>query len=123
MTKPNIFPALRYRDPDAALEFFKDAFGFTEKAAHRNDDNQIMHAEMQLDDGGMIMFGTGEPGSGTATIYAVVADPAAHCERARAAGAEITEEITERDYGSTEYQAKDLGGHQWCFGTYDPYAT
>ncbi len=122
MTKPNIFPALRYTDADAALTFLRDAFGFTEVAAYRGEDGTIQHAEMQLEDGGMIMFGAGHPGSGSTTIYAVVGDLQAHFERARDAGAEITEEPTDRDYESREYQVKDLGGNQWCFGTYDPFA-
>ena len=37
--RPNIFPALHYRDPDAALEWLKRAFGFDEKAVYRGDDD------------------------------------------------------------------------------------
>lgn len=122
MTKPNIFPALRYRDPDAALAFLRDAFGFKEIQAHRGDDGAIQHAEMQLSDGGMIMFGAGAPGLGNAVLYAVVADVRAHHDRAAAAGATVTEPPTERDYGSTEYTVEDSEGHVWAFGTYDPYA-
>jgi uncharacterized glyoxalase superfamily protein PhnB len=116
----NIFPALRYRDPDAALAFLRDAFGFTEKATHRDDEGGIQHAEMQLDGGGLVMFGAGEPGMGNASIYCVVADPDAHCERARAAGATITRGPADMDYGSREYGAEDHEGHSWSFGTYDP---
>ncbi|MEA2166977.1 MAG: hypothetical protein QOF76_277 [Solirubrobacteraceae bacterium] len=119
---PNIFPALRYRDCDAAITFLRDAFGFTEKAAYRGDDGAVHHAEMQFEGGGMIMFGTGDPGSGSATIYAVVADPDAHHARAVAAGAKVTRELSDMDYGSREYGVEDSEGHSWSFGTYDPYA-
>jgi uncharacterized glyoxalase superfamily protein PhnB len=122
MPKPNIFPALRYRDPNAAIDFLRDAFGFTEKAVYRGDDGTVHHGEMQLEDGGMIMFGAGDPGSGSSTIYAVVADPDAHYARAKAAGANITRELSDMDYGSREYGAEDSEGHSWSFGTYDPYA-
>ena len=54
-------------------------------------------------------------------INIVVADPDAHYERARAAGAEIVRELTDEDYGSREYSARDLEGNLWSFGTYDPY--
>jgi uncharacterized glyoxalase superfamily protein PhnB len=122
MTTPNIFPALRYRDPDAALTFLRDAFGFTEVSAHRGDDGVIQHAEMRLGDGGMIMFGAGEPGLGSATIYAAVTDADAHHDQAVAAGAKVTRELSDMDYGSREYGAEDCEGHSWAFGTYDPYS-
>jgi uncharacterized glyoxalase superfamily protein PhnB len=33
--RPNLFPALRYADADAALAFLTSAFGFVEKDVHR----------------------------------------------------------------------------------------
>ena len=55
-------------------------------------------------------------------VYVVVDDPDAHCERARAAGAAITTEVYDTDYGSREYAARDLEGNVWSFGTYRPAA-
>lgn len=131
--RPNIFPALHYRDPDAALEWLKRAFGFEEKAVYRGDDGRIHHAELRLGDG-LIMFG-GVPADGPeadasrsngaqppVTIYAVVTDPDAHYTQSRAAGAEIVREPADQPYGSREYGARDLEGNAWSFGTYDPYA-
>ena len=130
--RPNIFPALHYRDPDAALEWLKGAFGFEEKAVHRGDDGRIHHAELRLGDG-LIMFGgspADAPGADTpepnkkqppVTIYAVVTDPDAHYNRSKAAGAEIVRDLTDQPYGSREYGARDLEGNAWSFGTYDPY--
>jgi len=46
--RPNIFPAVRYRDADAALEWLKRAFSFEEKAAYRGDDGTIHHAELRF---------------------------------------------------------------------------
>jgi uncharacterized glyoxalase superfamily protein PhnB len=125
---PNIFPALHYRDPEAALEWLKRAFGFDEKAVYRGQDGRIHHAELRLGDG-LVMFG-GIPAGGPSydgaqppvTIYAVVSDPDAHCERARAAGARIVRELADQSYGSREYGARDLEGNAWSFGTYDPCA-
>jgi uncharacterized glyoxalase superfamily protein PhnB len=53
----------------------------------------------------------------------VVEDPDAHYARARAAGAEVTRELADTDYGSREYGAKDSEGNAWYFGTYQPFAT
>jgi uncharacterized glyoxalase superfamily protein PhnB len=125
--RPNIFPALHYRDPEAALPWLKLAFAFTEKAVYRSEDGAIQHAELQLGDG-LVMFGgaAAESNGGSerpaVTIYAVVPDPDAHYERARTAGAEIVRELAEMPYGSREYGARDLEGNLWSFGTYDPYA-
>jgi uncharacterized glyoxalase superfamily protein PhnB len=125
--RPNIFPALHYRDPDAALEWLKRAFGFEEKAVYRRDDGRIHHAELRLGEG-LIMFG-GTPSDGPepnrkqppVTIYAVVTDPDAHYEQSKAAGAEIVRDLADQPYGSREYGARDLEGNAWSFGTYDPY--
>ena len=128
---PNIFPAVRYRDPEAALEFLKRAFEFQEKAVHRAEDGRIQHAELALG-AGIVMFGAHEEGgwmggeppqalASTISIYAVVCDPDAHSERAKAAGAQIVRELADQPYGSREYSARDLEGNLWSFGTYDPY--
>jgi uncharacterized glyoxalase superfamily protein PhnB len=129
--RPNIFPAMRYLDADAAIGWLAKAFGFEEKAAHRDADGIVQHAEMRLGNG-LIMFGQhrpgnwfgpGEPDAHTSTIgiYVVVPDPDAHHDRAVAAGAEIVRGLTDQDYGSREYSARDLEGNLWSFGTYDPY--
>jgi uncharacterized glyoxalase superfamily protein PhnB len=119
-TRPNIFPALRYRDADAALAWLRDAFGFEEKATHRGEDGVIHHAEVRLG-AGLVMFGQ-QRDDVTRSIYATVDDPDAHYQRAKAAGAEIVRELTDTDYGSREYSARDLDGNLWSFGSYDPYA-
>lgn len=128
---PNIFPALRYRDANAAIEWLGRAFGFQEKAVHRGEHGEVNHAELALG-AGIVMLGQARPEgwlggrasdarASTVSIYVVVADPDAHHERARAAGAEIVRELTDEDYGSREYSARDPEGNLWSFGTYNPY--
>src|SRR4029077_927458 len=68
-----IIPALRYPDARAAIAFLTSAFGFTEHAAYENDDGLVMHAELRLGDG-WVMLGDQRAGSpdfpaGPATIY------------------------------------------------------
>jgi uncharacterized glyoxalase superfamily protein PhnB len=129
---PNIFPTLRYRDANAAIDWLKEVFGFEEKAAYRDDDGVVQHAELKLG-AGMIMlgqhrpegwFGTSEPDAEASPqgIYVVLSDVDGHHARAKAAGAEIFREPVDQDYGSREYSARDLEGNRWSFGTYDPYA-
>lgn len=128
---PNIFPALRYKDAAAAVEWLQRAFGCTEKAVYRGDDGTVQHAELQLG-AGIVMFGqssgepflgggTPDPATSTMSIYVLVENPDAHYARAKAAGAQIVRELTDEDYGSREYSARDLEGNLWSFGTYNPY--
>lgn len=129
---PNIFPALRYADADAAVRFLTGAFGATEKEVHRNDAGAIQHAELALGRG-LVMLGqystdgwlggdAPRPLSSTVSIYVVVPDPDAHHAAARAAGATIVRELEDTPYGSREYSARDCEGNLWSFGTYDPYS-
>ena len=124
-----IFPALIYRDADAALAFLTAAFDAQHTAVYRDDGGRIHHAELRIA-GGLIMLGEysqsrwiGEPlaplGSPTG-LYIVVPDPDAHYARARAAGAEIIRELVDQPYGSREYTARDPEGNRWSFGSYDP---
>jgi uncharacterized glyoxalase superfamily protein PhnB len=39
----------------------------------------------------------------------------------RTAGAEIVLDIKDEDYGGRGYTCKDLEGHLWSFGTYNPW--
>jgi uncharacterized glyoxalase superfamily protein PhnB len=114
---PNVYPALSFRDPEAALDWLSRAFGFEEYVVYRDDDGGIRHAEMSLG-AGMIMFGEGTPGS--PGVYVAVEDADGHYERAKAAGIEMTREIEDTPYGSREYTCKDPEGHAWSFGTYWP---
>ena len=59
--RPNIFPAIRYRDADAALDWLKAAFGFEEKAVYRDDRGTLQHAELRLG-AGIVMFGQYDEG-------------------------------------------------------------
>lgn len=114
---PNIFPAMRFADPDAAAGWLSHAFGFEARAVHRDEQGVIRHAEMSLG-AGTIMFGQGDPGS--QGIYVAVEDADAHYQCAKQAGAEITREIEDTPYGSREYSTRDPEGHAWSFGTYRP---
>ncbi|MFZ1997350.1 MAG: VOC family protein [Solirubrobacteraceae bacterium] len=130
--RPNIFPAVRYRDADAGIAFLTRAFGATEKAVHRGDDGAIRHAELALG-AGLVMVGeqredgtlggqAPRPLSSTISIYVVVEDPDAHHAVAREAGGTVVRELEDTDYGSREYSVRDPEGNLWSFGTYDPYA-
>jgi uncharacterized glyoxalase superfamily protein PhnB len=129
-----LIPTPAYRDPRKAIDFLVDAFGFERHAVYEDDSGGIAHAELTLGEA-MIMPAT--PGRGeygamltspatagkpTGGFYVVVDDVAAHHDRARAAGAEVVIEPRDRDYGGSDYTCRDLEGHLWTFGSYDPWS-
>src|SRR5207249_1112125 len=104
---PNIFPALRYKNAPAALEWLGRAFGFEKQMVVPGPEGTIAHAQMKLGPG-VIMLGSGKHGPGTDNpwntvkqgVYVYVEDVDAHYARAKAAGAEIVMELEDTDYGS-----------------------
>ena len=117
-----ISPIIPYRDLRAAIDFLCDAFGFERHEIHEGEDGELAHVELKLGDD-VIMpapASIGEPGH--ARTYVVVENADAHHERARAAGAQITSELRDTDYGSRDYAAEDPEGNAWFFGTYRPLA-
>ncbi len=123
-----IYPCLLYRDAPAAMAWLAEAFGFEEMMRVPNDDGSIVHAEMHLG-GGIIMVATARPHEGwlspldlpgvNQTVSVSVADVDAHHDRAVAAGAEITFPLKSEDYGRG-YSCKDLEGQTWSFTDYQP---
>jgi len=124
----SIYPALRYDDPNAALDWLTKAFGFTEVSVFRDDDGVVGHAVLRLGTGMVLLSGprpAGWAGGGGAdplaspiSIYVAVDDPDAHHAVAAAAGATIIDAPRDMDYGSREYSARDPEGTLWSFGTY-----
>lgn len=125
-----IIPAIRYEDPNAAVDWLKEAFGLTEHAVHRDEQGTVQHAELRAGadtimisgprEVGWLGGGKADPLAAPISIYVVVDDPRAHVERAKAAGATIVRDLDHMDYGSLEYSARDPEGNLWSFGTYRP---
>lgn len=119
-------PSANYRDPRAALDWLERAFGFERAMVISNDQGQVEHAEMRFQGRGYVMIGgewadfvaspASTGGRNTQRIHVMLADGLdAHCEHARAAGAEILREPEDQFYGDRTYMARDLEGHVWTF--------
>ena len=135
-TRATVIPCLRYRDAPAAIEWLCENFGFEKQLVVPNDDGTIAHAQLSFGNG-MIMLGSvlevetefgrliKQPdeigGVETQSAYVVVSDADAIYTLAKAAGAEIVIEIKDEDYGGRGFSCRDLEGHLWNFGTYDPW--
>jgi uncharacterized glyoxalase superfamily protein PhnB len=127
---PNIFPAIRYDDAPAAIDWLIRAFGFEKMFVVPNPDGTIAHAELRLGPG-VIMLGSAREddlgmksprtlGGVNQSVYVYLPEVDSHYQRARAAGAEVVRELHGTDYGSREYGVRDLEGNLWSFGTYLP---
>jgi PhnB protein len=119
LDRQNIFPGLRYSDEHAAMHWLERTFGFARHAVFTDDAGAVVHAELRLGPG-LVMLGAAPEAVEGFNIYVHVADVDAHYARAVAAGAEITRRLGDTSYGSREYGARDLEGHCWFFGTYLP---
>ena len=125
MNDATVFPTLSYDDAAGAIDFLVNAFGFERHAVYSGDQGEIHHAELRSGNG-LVMLGSARQDieatrGSSGGIYVVVDDPDAHAQHARAAGAEITREVFDTDYGSREYSARDPEGNVWHFGTYQPF--
>jgi uncharacterized glyoxalase superfamily protein PhnB len=120
---PQVWPSLRANDARALIKFLVDAFGFEETVVYANGD-VVDHAQLSWPEGGGIMLGSTRPGQASSTSAGefgayVVSDYIEEIyQRAKAAGAEITAEPHDTDYGSHDFAAKDPEGNRWSFGTY-----
>ena len=130
---PRISSAVFYDDAATAIDWLVGAFGFEVQVRVENEHGQIVHSQLVID-GGLIMVGQaglnpdrpycksprGAEGANTQSLAVYVDDADAHCEHARAAGAAIVAEPSTQDYGEDywadrSYQARDPEGHHWWF--------
>ena len=117
---------LVYADIAAAHDFLADAFGFDPGGVHRNDEGDVMHAEVALA-GEAIWLHRVSPdcglravtdlGSATGMLNVFVEDVDTHYAQAIAAGAKIVFPPTNQPYGQREYGASDTEGRIWSFAT------
>lgn len=130
---PRFSSAIFYQDAAAAIDWLCRAFGFEVRLKVEGDGGRIVHSELSYGEG-LIMVaqegGSEHPwsaqmrspralgGSCTQSLMFFVDDADAHCARSRAAGAQIVEEPSTKDYGEDywadrSYGALDLEGHMW----------
>ena len=110
----SIYPYLLYHNCEDALDWLSRVFGFEEILRYTGEQGYVNHAEMRLGDAYIFMGNPGEgyrnpkeQGGETIGLYVYVDDVNAHYARAKAAGAEITEELVDQEYGDRRYTALD----------------
>ena len=131
METPIFTSSVHYRDPKAALAWLERAFGFEITMAIDGppEASDMCHYEMSVGGRGRIMIGgqweesvkspASLGGANTQVVHVMLeGDLDAHCQRARAAGAQIIAEPSEQFYGDRTYRVADLEGHRWTFAVH-----
>jgi PhnB protein len=120
-----VFPYLCVSDAAAAIEFYRHAFGATERFRLTEPSGRIGHAELAF--GPMIVMLSDEfpecgirsattIGSTAVTIHLHVDDADAVIEQAVAAGATLERAPEHRFYGERSGTISDPFGHRWLIG-------
>lgn len=126
----SIYAAVRYADPNTAVDWLCKTFGFEQVEVHHDENGVVGHAVLSFGAGRIMVSGprdagwlggaAADPLASPISLYLVVDDPVAHHDRAVAEGATVVRGLEHMDYGSHEYSARDLDGNLWSFGTYRP---
>ena len=129
-----ISPGMRYRNAPGAIDWLCRAFGFEKHLVVPGPDDTIAHAQLTYGNGMIMLSSKLETefnkliklpeelgGFESQSPYVIVDDADIHYKRAKAAGAEIVIDIADASYGGRGYTCRDLEGHLWSFGTYNPW--
>jgi PhnB protein len=122
-----ITPYLTVDDANAAIAFYKRAFGATERGRMDAPGGKIGHAELEIR-GSLIMlsdalpqFATRSPkdlGGTSASVFMYVEDVDAVVKQAVDAGATVETDVTDQFWGDRFGAIKDPFGHVWGIATH-----
>ena len=134
MSKSHIYPGanslnayISIRGCSDAIEFYKKAFGATEKLLLLMPDGKIAHAELDIE-GSLLMMAEENPDWGTkspdtlggnpVTIGLYVPDVDKTFQKAIDAGASIIMPVKDEFYGDRTGQVLDPFGYKWMIATH-----
>ena len=116
-----LIPYLTVKDAAQAIEFYKTAFGATERFRLTDKSGMVGHAELMIA-GCMIMLSEENPAwnkspqtlGGTAVKFSLMVENAdAGIAKAEAAGATVTMPPMDMFYGHRSGAVRDPFGHEW----------
>jgi PhnB protein len=120
------FPYLRVRDANAAIEFYKRAFGAVEEFRLSEPSGRIGHSELKFGPYTIMVsdeypeYGIYGPAPDRPTgsaIHLHVDDVDALTQQAVSAGAKLTMEPADQFYGERSSKVIDPFGHEWYLGS------
>lgn len=116
-----------YRRPREAAAWLAHAFGFETTMFVDSDDDDANRIHIEMDFAGSRLMVGGEwadwtrspaslAGANSQTLHVMLAGGIdAHCDHARAAGADVFQPPADQFYGDRTYRCRDLEGHVWTF--------
>ena len=123
----SVMPYLTVDDGKAAIEFYKRAFGATERSSMPAPDGRIAHAELLIGDSVIMLsdrfpeFAARTPkelGGTTVALFFYAEDVDAVVKTAADAGATIRMEPEDQFWGDRLGQVTDPFGHVWQIATH-----
>ena len=123
----SVTPYLAVDDANAAIEYYKKAFGAKERLRMDAPDGSVGHAELEIGDS-LVMLSDPTPeattrppsevGGTTAGIFLYVPDVDAVVKKAVDGGATVTMEVADQFWGDRFGSIKDPFGHIWSIATH-----
>ncbi|WP_372894238.1 VOC family protein [Stieleria sp.] len=122
----DVFPYLRVRNANAAIEFYQSVFGATEEFRLAEPSGRIGHAQLKFGSYTVMIsdeypeYGIQSPeafGGSGASIHLHVADVDAMTQRAVDAGAKLVMAPKDQFYGERAAKVLDPFGHEWLLGS------
>ncbi|MEU7633950.1 VOC family protein [Nocardia sp. NPDC049220] len=124
---PVVSPGLSIDGAAAAIDFYKNVFGATERMRMPGPDGTIAHCELMFGDS-VVMLGDPAPDMGfldpktiggtPVNLYVYVEDADAAFAAALAAGATELTAMTTHFYGDRSGAFEDPWGHRWTVATH-----
>jgi PhnB protein len=120
-------PSLSVENAAEAIEFYKRAFGASERARTLGPDGKIAHAELQIGDSVLMLAdpfpqATTKPptqiGGTAVTLFLYVEDVDAVFKQAVGAGATSTMDVDDMFWGDRFGSVTDPYGHSWGIATH-----
>ncbi len=119
---------LTVSDAGRAIEFYRHAFSATELYRQESDDGRLLHCELEIN-GGRLMLSDDFPemtgsantpehfGGSPVTLHVQVEDADAVIDRAVAAGATVEMPAADMFWGDRYGRIRDPFGHAWSVGS------
>jgi len=122
-----VTPYLTIDDAARAIDYYKKAFGASERMRMETPDGKIGHAEIEIGDS-LVMISDPAPestirppselGGTSAGIFLYVEDVDKVVKRAVDAGATVTMEVADQFWGERFGSIRDPFGHEWSVATH-----
>ncbi len=120
----SVMPLLWVRSIEDAVDYYRDVLGFDVEFTMNGPDGKMMHGSVRSGDVAL-MFGyynNGAPpaaddkvGGGALLYFNMDEGVDAYYDKVRAAGAQVTEQITDQFWGDRNFTIKDLNGYELTF--------